>query len=165
MSPFASPTTSGHSSSEFPRFMDGVESVKRLDRSTLEWVATIAGRRRTWRVRVLEQTPDVRIAWQRIDGGASDGTVLFRPLGLDRTLVTLRLEVEPDGPMEALGAPDGFLERQVRGNLRQFKDLVEEQLVPPGPWRGGVDPGEPSTARRSDRSRPESRPAIECNSD
>ena len=127
--------------SEFPRFMDGVESVKRLDRSTLEWVATIAGRRRTWRVRVLEQTPDVRIAWQGIDGGASDGTVLFRPLGLDRTLVTLRLEVEPDGPMEALGAPDGFLERQAAGNLRRFKDLVEEQLVPTSPWRGGVDPG------------------------
>jgi len=126
---------------EFPQFMDGVESVKRLDPSTLEWVATIAGRRRTWTVRIVDQNPDVRVAWQSIDGGASDGTVLFRSLSIDRTLVTLRLEVEPDGPMEAFGAPDGFLERQVRGNLRRFKDLVEEQFVPPGPWRGRVDRG------------------------
>jgi uncharacterized membrane protein len=126
---------------EFPQFMDGVESVTPLDATTLEWVATIAGRRRTWRVRILDQTPDIRVAWESMDGGVSDGTVLFRSLSLDRTVVTLRLEVEPDGPMEALGAPAGLLEGQGRANLRRFKDLVEERLVPPGPWRGRVDPG------------------------
>jgi uncharacterized membrane protein len=126
---------------EFPQFMDGVESVTLLDATTLEWVATIAGRRRTWRVRILDQTPDIRVAWESMDGGVSDGTVLFRSLSLDRTVVTLRLEVEPDGPMEALGAPAGLLEGQGRANLRRFKDLVEERLVPPGPWRGRVDPG------------------------
>jgi uncharacterized membrane protein len=126
---------------EFPQFMDGVESVTPLDATTLEWVATIAGRRRTWRVRILDQTPDIRVAWESMDGGVSDGTVLFRSLSLDRTVVTLRLEVEPDGPMDALGAPAGLLEGQGRANLRRFKDLVEERLVPPGPWRGRVDPG------------------------
>jgi uncharacterized membrane protein len=126
---------------EFPQFMDGVESVTPLDATTLEWVATIASRRRTWRVRILDQTPDIRVAWESMDGGVSDGTVLFRSLSLDRTVVTLRLEVEADGSMEALGAPAGFLERQVRASLRRFKDLVEERLVPPGPWRGRVDPG------------------------
>ena len=101
--------------------------------------------RRKWRRHVVPvATPlsaALTLSGQDMYVGASDGTVLFRPLGLDRTLVTLRLEVEPDGPIEALGAPDGFLERQVGANLRRFKDLVEEQLVPPGPWRGAVDPG------------------------
>ena len=126
---------------EFPQFMDGVESVKRLDAIDARVGRDDRGQAKDLEGRILDQTPDVRIAWQSIDGGANDGTVLFRSLSLDRTLVTLRLEVEPDGPMEALGAPDGFLERQVRANLRRFKDLVEEQLVPPGPWRGAVDPG------------------------
>src|SRR3954454_17640294 len=72
---------------EFPQFMDGVQSVTRLDESTLEWVATIAGRRRTWRVRILDLTPDIRVAWQSIDGGVHNGTVLFRSLTLDRTVV------------------------------------------------------------------------------
>jgi uncharacterized membrane protein len=126
---------------EFPQFMDGVESVTRLDAKTLAWGANIAGRRRSWKAEIVDQTPDVRVAWQSIDGGMNKGTVLFRSVTLDRTLVTLQLAVEPDGPMEALATPDGFLEGQVRGNLRRFKDLVEERLVPPGPWRGRVDPG------------------------
>src|SRR3954454_9726982 len=77
---------------EFPQFMDGVESVTRLDESTLEWVATIAGRRRTSRVRILDQTPDIRLAWQSIDGGVHTGTLLSGSSSLDRTVVTLRLE-------------------------------------------------------------------------
>ena len=121
---------------EFPKFMEGVESVELLDSMTLRWVATSGGRQRTWTARIIERTPDVRIAWQSIDGGANDGTVLFRSLGLDRTLVTLRLDVQSDGPMEAAGTTPASMERQVRGDLRRFKAFVEEKLVPTGPLWG-----------------------------
>src|SRR5262245_19117744 len=53
---------------EFPRFMEGVESVRQLDDTTLLWVANVGGQRKEWRARVTEQTPDHHIAW-RSDGG------------------------------------------------------------------------------------------------
>ena len=45
---------------EFPHFMGGVKSVKQLSDDRLEWVAEIAGVRRQWEARILEQTPDLR---------------------------------------------------------------------------------------------------------
>ena len=95
----------------------------------------------------------------------NDGTVLFRALGLDRTLVTLRLDGwSPTGQAEAYRGARRFLERQVAGDLRRFKDLVEERLVPPGPVARRRRPGRGTvhgtTYRRVSRD-----PAIECNPD
>ena len=64
---------------EFPRFMDGVESVVQLDDRTLEWTATVAGREKRWTARIVDQTPGVRIAWRSLDGAQNDGAVLFSP--------------------------------------------------------------------------------------
>ena len=134
---------------EFSNFMEGVESVESLDSMTLRWVVTSGGRQRTRMARIIERTPDVRIAWQSIDGGANDGTVLFRSLGLDRTVVTLRLDVQSDGPIEAAGMTPASMERQVRGDLRRFKAFVEDHLVPTGAWRVPVRAGRDGP-RRSD---------------
>src|SRR5919108_6442542 len=49
---------------EFPRFMQGVESVKQLDDTTLLWVANVGGERKEWRARITEQVPDHHIAWR-----------------------------------------------------------------------------------------------------
>jgi uncharacterized membrane protein len=125
---------------EYPEFMDGVDSVELVDRITLSWVATIFGRRRAWKARIVERTPDVRVAWRSINGAINDGTVLFHSLGLDRTLVTLRLEMEPDGPVEDPATARAFVERRVRGDLRRFKKFVEDRLVPTGAWRGQAHP-------------------------
>lgn len=43
---------------EFPRFMEGVESVTQLDDRRLHWVARIAGKREAWDAEITEQTPD-----------------------------------------------------------------------------------------------------------
>ena len=48
---------------EFPRFMDGVESVRQLDDKRLHWKATVAGKVKEWDAEITEQTPDQRIAW------------------------------------------------------------------------------------------------------
>ena len=53
---------------EFPRFMEGVESVRQLDDTHLHWVAEIAGKTQEWDAEITEQTPDQRIAWTSTTG-------------------------------------------------------------------------------------------------
>jgi len=48
---------------EFPRFMEGVESVTQLDDRRLHWVVNLGGQRREWDAEISEQIPDERIAW------------------------------------------------------------------------------------------------------
>ena len=48
---------------EFPRFMEGVKSVKQLDDKRLHWVAEIGGKEKEWDARIVEQIPDRKIAW------------------------------------------------------------------------------------------------------
>jgi len=80
---------------EFPRFMDGVESVKQLDETRLHWVANIGGARKEWDARITEQIPDQRIAWRSESGEFTSGSVLFQPLSSDKTRVTVQLNYEP----------------------------------------------------------------------
>ncbi|VXC17962.1 hypothetical protein ARTHRO9AX_220164 [Arthrobacter sp. 9AX] len=42
---------------EFPHFMSGVESVTQVGDGRLRWVAHIAGVRREWEAKILEQIP------------------------------------------------------------------------------------------------------------
>jgi uncharacterized membrane protein len=123
---------------EFPQFMDGVESVKQLDDKRLAWVAKIAGQREEWLAEIVDQVPDKRIAWKAIEGADNAGAVLFEPLGPDRTRITLRIDAEPEGPVESIGAALGFLERRVSGDLKRFKEFIESKVVPTGAWRGEI---------------------------
>jgi uncharacterized membrane protein len=123
---------------EFPLFMEGVDRVRHLDDKTLEWTATVAGLKKQWTAEITDQTPDVRIAWRSIGGDQNAGAVLFEPLGEGRTRVTLKLEADPAGPVETLGANLGFLERQVKGDLNRFKEFIESRGVPTGAWRGEI---------------------------
>ena len=53
---------------DFPHFMDGVKSVSQLSDDRLAWVAEIAGVKREWEARILEQEPDEKVAWGRHAG-------------------------------------------------------------------------------------------------
>ena len=53
---------------EFPQFMSGVASVTQLSDDRLEWVAEIAGVRRRWQAKVLEQIPERKVAWAATEG-------------------------------------------------------------------------------------------------
>ena len=123
---------------EFPNFMEGVKSVVQRDDRTLDWTAEIAGRRKEWTAVITDQTPDARIAWKSVEGGENAGAVLFESIGADRTRVTLKLDAEPDGPIETAGANLGFLERRVKGDLERFKEFIEMRRVPTGAWRGEI---------------------------
>jgi uncharacterized membrane protein len=126
---------------EFPRFMEGVESVRQVDDTTLEWTAQIAGVEKHWRARITEQVPDRRIAWTSIDGARNDGAVTFSPLGADKVRIDLELTVEPDGVVESAGDALGFVKRRASGDLGRFKAFIEDRGAPTGAWRGVVHSG------------------------
>lgn len=122
----------------FPLFMDGVERVVQVDDRTLDWTATIAGQTRTWRARITEQLPDRVIAWESIDGARNAGSVRFEGVSEDVTMVTLELDLEPDGPIEAAGDALGLVRRQVESDLDRFKAFIEARGQETGAWRGAV---------------------------
>jgi uncharacterized membrane protein len=124
---------------EFPRFMEGVKSVRQIDETHLEWTAEIAGVSKHWTAEISEQTPDQRIAWHATDGARNAGVVTFHRLDDDRSRVTLQLDVEPDGPLETAGDALGFVQRRAKGDLERFKTFIEERRGATGAWRGTVD--------------------------
>jgi uncharacterized membrane protein len=123
---------------EFPQFMEGVERVLQLDDRTLEWTAEIAGQRKIWTAEITDQTPDTRIAWKSTSGATNAGAVLFEPLEPDKTRITLRLDADPQGPVETIGANLGFLEARVKGDIERFKEFIESRGTPTGAWRGEI---------------------------
>lgn len=123
---------------DFPKFMEGVERVEQLDDKHLRWTASVAGQRKEWEAEIVDQTPDTRIAWKSIEGAENAGAVLFRALAERRTLVTLRIDADPEGPVEAVGDALGFLHRQVRGDLERFKEHVERDARESDGWRGEI---------------------------
>jgi uncharacterized membrane protein len=127
---------------EFPKFMDGVETVRQIDDTHLNWVAEVSGERREWRAEIVEQVPDERIAWRAEDGNGPNGVVTFEQLGEATTLVTVEMSYEPEGMKETLGAKVGLDTRQVSSDLERFKELVEVLDTETGAWRGEVHAGE-----------------------
>jgi uncharacterized membrane protein len=123
---------------EFPRFMEGVESVKQLDDTRLHWVANVGGERKEWESRITEQIPDQRIAWRSEGGEFTAGVVAFEPLGANRTRVTVRLNYEPHGITEKIGDMLGVVSHRVEGDLQRFKDFIEARGQETGAWRGTV---------------------------
>ncbi|MDP8938369.1 MAG: SRPBCC family protein [Actinomycetota bacterium] len=123
---------------EFPRFMAGVESVTQLDDTRLQWVAEIVGVRREWEAEIVEQLPDQRVAWRSIDGAGHAGVVTFDPVSPQSTRVTLHLDFEPEGLAEQVGDKLGFVSKQAEGDLKRFKEFVEERGRETGGWRGQV---------------------------
>jgi uncharacterized membrane protein len=127
---------------EFPKFMEGVESVRQKDDTHLHWVAEFGGQRNEWDAEITEQEPDRVIAWRALDGKYNSGKVRFEPLGESRTRVDVELMWEPEGIKEELGSALGADSRRVKGDLERFKELVESRGVETGAWRGEVHQGD-----------------------
>lgn len=123
---------------DFPHFMGGVESVTQLSDDRLKWVAHIAGVRREWEARILEQIPDRRVAWASTEGAANHGTVEFKDAGGNKTELTLTLEYEPEGLVEKVGDLLHVVGRQAEHDLKKFKDFIEHQGHATGAWRNSI---------------------------
>ena len=105
---------------EFPRFMEGVDSVRQLDDKRLQWRATIAGKSKEWHAEITEQRPDERIAWTSRGGAHNAGVVTFHRLSDSRTKVMLQLDYDPEGIVETVGDAAGVVSMRVKGDLQRF---------------------------------------------
>jgi ribosome-associated toxin RatA of RatAB toxin-antitoxin module len=126
---------------DFPRFMGGITSVTQLSDDRLEWVAEIAGVRRRWEAKVLEQVPDRRVSWAATEGATNAGEVTFEDIGGGQTSVHLSLEYEPEGLVEKVGDKLNVVENQAEGDLDRFKAFIEDEGYASGAWRGSVNEG------------------------
>ena len=123
---------------EFPRFMEGVKEVRQLDDKTLHWHAEVLGRDVEWLAEITQQIPDERITWRSTSGARNAGSISFRPLATDSTRLTLRLEYEPHGAAEASGSGLGLVSMRIEGDLKRFKNFIEERGHETGQWRGEI---------------------------
>jgi uncharacterized membrane protein len=113
---------------DFPRLMEGVESVTQVDDEHLHWVAEVGGRRKEWDAQITRQVRDQEIDWVGLGDPDNRGRVVFEDLsGIDgpRTKVTLLLDYETEGPVEKVGDALGMVRRRVQGDLVRFKDYIE----------------------------------------
>ncbi len=120
----------------FPQFMEGVKSVHQLDESHLEWKAVILGQEIEWEAEIIEQIPDERISWRSTSGRPNAGTVRFIPIDVDTTKVSLVIEYEPQSATEKLGDALGIVSFRVGGDLKRFKQFIEDRGAATGGWRG-----------------------------
>ena len=123
---------------EFPRFMEGVNSVKQMGDKNLRWEAEIGGRTKEWTAEITEQIPDERVAWRSTSGAKNAGVVTFHRLSDRTTRIMLQLEYDPEGVVENVGDTVGVMSGRVAGDLGRFKEFIESRQSPTGAWRGEV---------------------------
>lgn len=128
---------------DFPHFMGGVKSVTQLSDDRLQWVAEIAGVRRQWEAKILEQVPDRKVAWAATEGATNAGSVDFEDVGGGQTSIQLTLEYEPEGIIEKVGDKLNVVDRQAEADLQRFKEFIEDEGYASGAWRGSVSSGAP----------------------
>jgi uncharacterized membrane protein len=109
---------------DFPKFMEGILEVRRLDENRLHWRATSEGQEREWDSEIIEQTPDTRIAWTSAGGLARTGMVSFASI-YHGTRVTLQMSHDPDLPADQRDA----LALRMTRILERFKEFLESTLT------------------------------------
>jgi uncharacterized membrane protein len=108
------------------------------------WSTDIAGVKREFDAEITEQLPDERVAWRSTQGAQQAGVVTFHRLDESRTRVTVQMEFEPDGLVEQAGDKLGVVDRRVKGDLKRFKDFIEDRGgETTGGWRGWKDRPQP----------------------
>ncbi len=117
---------------DFPRFMEGVKEVKRLDVKRLHWKAEIAGQDKEWDAEITEQIADQRLAWTSRGGAIKEWVATFHQLSDARSKVMLQLEYAPQGLVETAGDALGVVSSRVQGDLERFKEFIEKRWVPSG---------------------------------
>jgi uncharacterized membrane protein len=99
---------------EFPRSMEGVTAIRQLTPTMTHWSTDIAGVKREFDAEITEQLPDERVAWRSIQGAQQAGDKL------------------------------GMVDRRVKGDLKRFKDFIEDRGgETTGGWRGRKDRPQP----------------------
>jgi uncharacterized membrane protein len=131
----------------FPDFMEGVEQVRQLDDRHNHWTTKIGGVRREFDTEIVDQLADERITWRTTSGDtAQKGSVRFQRLDDMHTKVELVMDVEPSGPAEKTADMLGVLDRRIKGDMKRFKQYIEQRGGESGAWRGRIRPEDSGTS-------------------
>lgn len=141
---------------DYPRFMQDVETVHRLDDTHLHWSTRMSNRSVEWDAEITEQQPDRCIAWHNTSGPTNAGMVEVQPVGADKARVTLTIESEPDQvPGSPAGNSEASMAQRLEQDLARFKQLIEARgaesdAAPTSSyaagsegWSGAEDPEQP----------------------
>ena len=109
---------------DYPEFMECVETVTIVEDDLLHWVALIEDETCGWNVEVVEEIPDTKVTWRAIDGRET-GEVRFEKLGDGGTKVTYQLEYDPDAWEGKADTVRHWMRRRVDKDLDNFKAMVE----------------------------------------
>lgn len=123
---------------DFPKFMDSVHEIRQIDNTHLRWRADVAGKPEEWDAEITEQIPDERIAWRSTSGVKNAGVVTFHKISDSTTRIMLQMDYEPQTVTEKVGDALGLVKMQLRGNLKRFKELIEQKGKETGAWRGTI---------------------------
>ena len=123
---------------EFPKFMEGVKSVRQLDDKRLHWETNIGGVEKDFDAIIDEQVPDKRIAWHSTIGPKQGGVVTFHRLSDNKTRIMLQMEYDPQGFVEKAGDAVGAVSMRIQGDLERFKKFIESRGTETGAWRGEI---------------------------
>jgi uncharacterized membrane protein len=122
----------------FPSFMEGVEQIHQVDSTHTHWVTKIGGVTREFDATITEQHPDERVAWKSDDGPNHAGVVTFHRLDDNTTRVTAQMDIDPNGFVEQAADKLGVLNLRVKGDMKRFKEFIEQRGSETGAWRGDV---------------------------
>jgi len=108
---------------------EDVDSVEPAGPQLYRWRAHIAGIEEEWIAEVTELIPGRRIAWTSRSGASNAGCVTFHRLGDRHARVMLKLQFDPDGWLETLGAWIGLVDWRVEAALEAFKLHLESDAA------------------------------------
>jgi hypothetical protein len=111
---------------DYPRFMQEVDTVRRLDSTHLHWSANMSYQTLEWDAEITEQLPGRCIAWRNIGGPIEAERIDLQPLGPSKSRVTMTMDCDPLQliPAQDGNADDAVAER-LRDDLERFKSWIE----------------------------------------
>ncbi|MEX2403734.1 MAG: hypothetical protein WD625_06340, partial [Balneolales bacterium] len=114
---------------DFPRYIDSIKEVNKVNSQTFEYVTEIDGEEYRWTTNIIDDLRNTRFAWITINGNLNQtGTIRFTPLenGI-RTRVDFSLDYRTffGAPSEGLSKFMEELSDQLSSDLQKFKKLAE----------------------------------------
>ncbi|WP_020402879.1 SRPBCC family protein [Gracilimonas tropica] len=114
---------------EFPKFLERIDRVERINSQTFEYHTEIGGEEYKWTTNIIDNLRNTRFAWITINGNLNQtGTIRFTPLDNgERTRVEFSLDYRTffGDPEDELAS---FIEdspAQLAKDLAKFKELAE----------------------------------------
>lgn len=129
---------------DFPRFMEGVQEVRQKDDVHLHWRAERHGQSVEWDSEIVDQVPDLLIAWRDLDGPGNHGSIHFHPVREDQTRIELTIDLASCDLASTGAQPvdesehENRTKRRVGADLQRFKQMLEAQGQESGAWRGEI---------------------------